>query len=1116
MKKLTFLATMLLCCMALVAQESTILFADFENWTETGSEAFTSRGWTVIEDENPDSKDKWEVAYSDKGMLSGFYSATAGAWDRTERPNDEWLITPEIDLTNEAAEGYCLDFLWESSINACNDSKGCFRAYVKVKVVGTDTWDTVFDLANQEMVELSGVKWPWTGWSINNSVIDLTAYKGKKINIGFHYHELSLFDAPVGEEGPGYGGNSFTIDNVTVKERAPLVAPVVETVNKDYKFTSTYIGTVSASGNLSLKNVGIGELEVLSVEGLDGTDFSCSLVPHADKAKKNEEILYRVFYTPTLMGKAAVTMTIHTNGGDVEVALSGSKIMIPAGYTYQGFEGTWLPAGWTLSGEAWRALNGSFSGNKCAVGTSNVTAGESWLTSPRMDLSDGGTYNITFDFYEAWDQLGEENANYPDNGFIVEFSEDAGHTWVTVYDQDKKQKYNERVRFTYTVSGSTSDSCYVRFGYIMDDELDTENIDTYDFSILYLDDVVLPPLYGANNAPGAATVVSPTDKATNVTYHRPVLSWNEVQFANTYKVNLGTQSGTWDVLNGAETTELSMTAPLLDYNTTYYWQVVAVNANGTTENASVWSFTTMDDQTVRVFPWFEGFENCVGRGGPLGWEIITNDAKTTRWECSINYTYEGKAKMSAFGITRNTETSLCTPEIVLPADDEMQLSFFWGNGMLLSKETTGAAINTTTEPDDVDACYAEIEVDGEWHTLGLISMKSEYFNREVFDLSPYKGKTVVLRWRYKLIGKNWRGVSLDNISIASKSGVLAYFNVSEWAAGMINYGCQLSSDKQLSLINGGTDILTIDEVTTALPKNFTCDLQSGSQITPNGVLQFAVTVHADSVTAGEYKDTLIVTFTNGQFVELPLSFTSLAKDMLYFNFEQDAHGSLNPKGLTTYDKDGYANRGSSGINWPNKGAAYAYCVINVDADHSDWRNVYPISGNQVLSASAPNINGSGYSSDWVISPQLKATEQSEFSFYGKSYGTDDEYNDFTPHYYEIWISTTDDNINSFQQIGTRQQISRNDAKWYQYKTDLSKYNGQNIYIALVHCANADGYIAFFDDFMYSHFDDASKEVPGGLQYIKTDDTTVRKVIMDGQLYILRGDKVYNVMGVQER
>ena len=40
-------------------------------------------------------------------------------------------------------------------------------------------------------------------------------------------------------------------------------------------------------------------------------------------------------------------------------------------------------------------------------------------------------------------------------------------------------------------------------------------------------------------------------------------------------------------------------------------------------------------------------------------------------------------------------------------------------------------------------------------------------------------------------------------------------------------------------------------------------------------------------------------------------------------------------------------------------------------------------------------------------------------------------------------------------------------------------------------------------------------MPEGLQYVTTE-TTTRKVLIDGQIYILQGDKVYNIMGVQIR
>ena len=62
---------------------------------------------------------------------------------------------------------------------------------------------------------------------------------------------------------------------------------------------------------------------------------------------------------------------------------------------------------------------------------------------------------------------------------------------------------------------------------------------------------------------------------------------------------------------GTEVEGCSYTIPVLDYATTYYWKVVAYNDMGETQNPSVWSFTTLADQTVNTFPWSEGFEGDI-------------------------------------------------------------------------------------------------------------------------------------------------------------------------------------------------------------------------------------------------------------------------------------------------------------------------------------------------------------------------------------------------------------------------------------------------------------------------------------------------------------------------
>ena len=338
--------------------------------------------------------------------------------------------------------------------------------------------------------------------------------------------------------------------------------------------------------------------------------------------------------------------------------------------------------------------------------------------------------------------------------------------------------------------------------------------------------------------------------------------------------------------------------------------------------------------------------------------------------------------------------------------------------------------------------------------------------RESFDLSPYKGKTVAFRWRYA-ISKSYssRGISLDNVKIDDLSGCLAYFNTSEWNAGEVNNAQTVTAAGKFSLSNGGADDLTVASVATADP-HYSTNIQVGATIQANKALPFDISF-GGATEARTYPDALTVTFTNGQEVSLPLNATVLAADVAFYSFENDEFGSIAPKGFTVVDKDGYATYGSSVIKYPNRYAPYAFVVINVTPECADWRNVYPRSGNQVLAAMA---SPSGAVSDWIISPLMQATVDSRFRFFGKSYATDDEFNDFTPHYFSVLVSTTDTNPESFETVKAKTALAYSkEGAFTEYTVDLSKYAGQNVYVALQHTAETTAYVAFFDDFYYEHF-----------------------------------------------
>ena len=1039
----------------LSANAAPVLEEDFEGWTD-----FPSSDWTVIDNDVNSSGDAWKL--KTVHALFGEKSATAGAF-KPGSPRENWLITPEITLADESHK---LQFNWGDASYSYVVNNKYYDFQVRVQVAGEESWTTIFSFANKDDVEASGVKWPWAAWTTYQSTLDLTQFKGKKVKIAFVYVKLKGSDTD-------YGGNSVAIDNVLVEPAEQVTKPIIESSTSFYSFPATYLGTSSHSEVLTFKNTGVGNLEVTGISGLEGTDFSTSIVPGTVSVAKNDEYQFIVNYKPTLTGATETKMIIETNGSNnLEIKLSGTKELIPDGYTYEGFEGaTFPPVGWSKNGSAWSALSSSFSGDYCAWGTATMEE-KSELISPRLDLSADKEHTITFDFIDNYQQIISQYPQ-PDNYFRVLFSADGGETWSTIYENENE--FSTRIRKTLSLGNPQSDNCYVKWQYYIGDYEAIMQEEDYEFSNIYLDDVLLPPLYGADAVPAVTTPIYPADGAVGINNRDLVLSWAPAQFADKYKLYLGTATDNFDVLKGVEVAETSYKAPRLDCEKTYYWKVVPTNSKGDAVDAPVWSFTVLADQTVSEYPYFQGFEESDAE--PVGW-IAVKDGYT-KWSISKINPFDGTKSMFASGSNAGTKATLTTNEFVIPADKDLQLSFFWGNSapVALENDDFGAASNTTTAPDAIDAGFFDIYVDNEWHNLAVLSLADcKYWLRERFDLAPYKGKTVSFRWRYELYKyASARGVCLDNIKIEDASACLAYFNASEWKAGEVNNGKSVTASGVFSIKNGGGDALTVQSVAFA-NSNFSSSLVAGTEIAANGAQPFDITFAAGTE-AKDYADNMVVTFTNGQSVQFPVSATTLAADIRYYNFEEDEFGSIAPKGLTVFDEDGRATWGSMAINFPNECAPFACVVINVKPDKADWRNVYPVSGDQVLASFACQ---SGSASGWIISPQMQATANSQFRFFGKSYATDDEYNDFTPHYFTILVSTTDNKIASFEVAKDKTELPYSaQGKFTEFTVDLSKYAGKKVYVALKHETLETGYVAFFDDFYYEHFTD----VNGGISMI---------------------------------
>ena len=87
--------------------------------------------------------------------------------------------------------------------------------------------------------------------------------------------------------------------------------------------------------------------------------------------------------------------------------------------------------------------------------------------------------------------------------------------------------------------------------------------------------------------PGQVTTFSPGQGVTGVSTST-ALSWGAASGATSYTVFFGTTN---PPPSAGSTSSLSYTPPALSPNTTYYWSVTAINAQGSTPSAT-WSFTT--------------------------------------------------------------------------------------------------------------------------------------------------------------------------------------------------------------------------------------------------------------------------------------------------------------------------------------------------------------------------------------------------------------------------------------------------------------------------------------------------------------------------------------------
>lgn len=1058
MRKFYFTMAALLCLGTASAQ--TILSEDFEtgNKGDTPRPVTVGEGWTTVDSyKGSNAKYNWGNYYSDpKGeytssTISGEGCAacdapfTYGNGDGIG-PREEFLITPELDLN----DNYQLTFKFR--VSPVNHKEGS-RYDLQVRVITGDNLsgaETIFSIQNEKMLRESGVTvFPIDDWNVNTAKIGLEDFKGEKVKLAFVYKMLDET------------ANVVWLDDVEVKKYTPAAGPVASLSLNRINFGTMYVGEKAYSDVITLTNTGKDGLQITGIDcpngvttTLDEENINLNAYKHVD---------FHLVYNASMTSAASGNVVIHTNGGDVTIAMTASKQFVPEGSTLETFEQYFPPAGWQANGWSWtqNTLEGDHS-VYCSGDFSTAT-----LRSPRLDLSNGGT--LSFTYFNQFDEDG-----FAEYDIEVQVSEDGGNSWNTVWTSDYQNGMNKILTANVDL-GVKSDNSYVRWVY---PAVETDDEGAAPHSTFFLDRVLLPNVYGADGTPKAATKPVPANNSEDI-YPRDIqLSWAPAQFAKGYKLYVGTNANADDLINGIDLGNvLSYTIPQCAYSTLYRWKVVGYNDNGDGEYTT-WKFTTQPDASVTEYPYVQDFKTDEL---PTGWTQQASSKYNRTWSVNNMYPYrtdtDEYGAFSTMWLETGDSNSVTTQEFQLPDDDSMQISFIWADGHPsdLTVDQSGLVKKENVEPNNgVSELVFSIYADGEWHEVSNLSDNfydgsHKYWINEKFDLTPYKGKRVQFRWTHKSYSGKDAGGTITHIVLERILGDKAKFNLSAWNAGKVNYDKAIDSGEMFTLLNEGINTLTVKSATFATP-NFSTSLKAGDVIAPEAGLPFSIRFNALR-TQAPVEDDLTVEFESGYTMTFPVSGEALKEGTFYYSFEPNDLDYRWDEDFTMIDADkapGYSFS-SYWIHYSMDGQRCAFSVESDSKEDGMYGMMSPISGMHALVGSSPQNSNAD---NWIISKKLHATSSSAFDFYGRNWESLESVLPDPKHCVTVLVSTAGntDTKDFTTVMRTVEMPYLSGHEWNHYTVDLSAYDGQDIYVAMRHTTSSPSNLAFFDDFTFSGFD----------------------------------------------
>lgn len=589
--------------------------------------------------------DSWNIT-SEPNAQEDTIAAYCNPW----KDGDFWLKTPRIILPADQR----VSFWWKNG-GLIYDTKtaGNDTTFFQITTDGGTTWNDLDTLSPETAM---------TDWV--NSIHDLSAYAGDNVYLRW-YSKVNNQQATI----------KIFLDNIRIYPK-PSGAQI-EISETSYQYPDVcYNGEVNF--DLIIRNTGITDMVVsdISSDGPFECDFTGTIEPGgADTVK--------VYFKPLEKGDYNNSLTIASNAeGENKIVLSGTALDLVTEF-YETFDAAKeIPANWGhidspdgyISGGGVSVISSTYDSYSQPYAAKIMIANDT--VSPAILIAPGAmnynTHRVTFFAKKA-------GAEYQLDLIVG--------TMTNPYDAStfvpaKTINLDSEFRSDTVTFKPTNKAPYIAFmhgGSAGADKYTSIRID----NIAWEEDVETSPL--------PANLVYPASDETEVGIMKNLnLKWTAGS-SNTinYKVYVGTSNDNFDIVDGEtignNPTSYEISADL-NYNTQYFWKIVATNTIGESEENEVRSFTTMQDPTISEFPWNENFDSTPNNSGmydcPLGWSMDDANSDKNTWDILADnpgfsaFSHSAPNSMHvAFGF-QPKDDYLYTPPLDLKVGDTYKLTFW--------------------------------------------------------------------------------------------------------------------------------------------------------------------------------------------------------------------------------------------------------------------------------------------------------------------------------------------------------------------------------------------------------------------------------------------------------